>query len=48
MKGLQAPAAAGERQSLFGAQVPHPADWDDLASQPQVWQLEDDGWAALT
>ena len=47
MKGLQAPAAAGGG-NLYLALIPHPADWDDLASQPQVWQLEDDGWAALT
>jgi len=47
LNSLRAPGAAGSGK-LYLALIPHPADWEDPASQPQVWQLEDDGWTAAT
>ena len=44
---LSAPAAASSG-ALYLALVPHPADWDDNVRSPQVWQMREDEWAAMT
>lgn len=44
---LRAPARACPG-NLYLALVPHPADWDDADSAPQVWQMVADEWVETT
>lgn len=44
---LRAPARACPG-NLYLALVPHPADWDDADSAPQVWRMAEDAWVETT
>ncbi len=44
---LRAAGAAGSG-ALYLALVPHPADWDDAASAPQVFEMTAGDWVELT
>lgn len=34
--------------NLYLALIPHPAEWDDADSAPQVWRMAEDAWAETT
>lgn len=43
---LRAPSAAADG-ALYLAFVPHPADWDEDATSPQMWHIADGDWAEV-